>query len=237
MIHIRHLTVICLVAFWVGCKGPYYIPNNHNVPLLEQKGDLSANAATRISITRPSIDFQLGYALTDKLGVMYNFNHQSFAPLFINRSTSQYSELGLGTFSKSKSQWIREIYGVVGIGKVKTDIGFEQVDILKYTKYGLQANIGTKASNLHASFSSRLMRLSYFDKEVKLEGNRPLSSVNVGSSYILLEPAFLIGYQGKDMNVLMNYGRSFNLTDSNFHQVRSRLTFSIGLNLNVLSRD
>lgn len=227
--------LILLVITAIGCKGSHYIPNDHNIPLLEKKGDTHIDVASTVNIVIPSPSIKTAYAFSNKYAAMLNINYQHDPTLILAQSL--YYELGVGRFHKNKSENIFELYGLAGAGEIRSANGFNQEDLLKYAKYGIQFNAGSKKNKLFWAFSTRLMRLHYYDKDILNPDNRVQEGVDPGDKYILFEPGFQIGHQGKDVRTYANWSRSSNISDTDFHQINNRFTVGVAISLNTFTNE
>ena len=57
-----------LIASVSACNPVYYVPNTHNVPLLQGRGDVSLAAQA----TSLGVEVQSAYAINDRFGLMVN---------------------------------------------------------------------------------------------------------------------------------------------------------------------
>jgi hypothetical protein len=131
-----------------GCLANAYLPNNHNVPLLEKKGDFMVSAAVNLTIpatffinsTTPSAQVNLAFAPIDNLGLIFNGGYSgkslglSSDIRKISASENSYNtvqgfnwELGCGIVKQSKEKLFLEIYALGGSGSTTSIYYFYQL--------------------------------------------------------------------------------------------------------------
>src|SRR3954464_4198488 len=68
-----HLIGTALITlFAASCTSRYYVPNQHNVPLFHEKGELRLSGGTSGGDEVSGTEMQGAYAVTDRLGVIGN---------------------------------------------------------------------------------------------------------------------------------------------------------------------
>jgi hypothetical protein len=159
------------MLFLSSCFHYYYIPNSHNVPLFQEKGEVRAAA----SITN---EIQTAYAITDHFGVMAN---AFFVPLSYQDKEKKGNggggfliEGGAGYFTKLNENWVFETYGGYGAGNVlniytNNNPYWHDGDLPLYKGYTmmnvnrafLQPSIGYTNMNFDFAVSARLAGLWY----------------------------------------------------------------------------
>lgn len=185
-----------------------YIPNKHNVPLLEEKGDASVSISTT--------NLQGAYAFSDQLAVTTNLYFRENSWENIPDSTQSIptdyqsnrflAEAGLGYFKQLGSEGIFEIYGGGGIG----NLGFEQIEYnsihdrtynATISKAFIQPDIGFKTEYFDLVFSTRFSYLRFHNVDTTNYNIRTLEEDDLYNldkhAFFFLEPAltFKFGYK------------------------------------------
>jgi hypothetical protein len=131
-----------------GCLANAYLPNNHNVPLLEKKGELKASATVNltsstpfftISSITPSVQVNLAMAPIDNLGLIFNggYSSRGLGSDDDFRNTKYHSdyykinqgfnwELGCGIMKQPSKNLFLEIYALGGSGATTSIYSFYQ---------------------------------------------------------------------------------------------------------------
>ncbi len=200
------LLIALLIAFLSSCK-IMYVPNNQNIPMLEEKGDIKANLGFK--------DLQLAYGITDHIGIMANgyYNKNEWTAnteisnnkyLYEYLSTRSLIEGGLGYYSALGGAGRFEVYGGAGYGKVnfdydllengtQTETNTFKVDMMRIF---IQPAIGMQSDNFGFAFSTRLASLTfsninytgYTQAELEDEGLHELED----DMFMFIEPAITL---------------------------------------------
>jgi hypothetical protein len=179
-----------------GCLASSYLPNNHNVPLLKEQGELRGSASFNLTqpattlYTSPSAQVNLAYAPTKNIGLILNggFSGKGFTPLPVVDSFNFYrsfnglnGELGVGFFTPMANDNLRfEIYALGGLGSTASSIfSFNRQTLLSqdrlrvgYTTLALQPVIGYRMGVFEAALSLKAMGMNF-------RVNRNQNNVNV----------------------------------------------------------
>src|SRR5215831_6765289 len=102
-----------------SCVPRYYAPNQPNVPLFREKGEVQFSVIGSEGQEVSTLELQGAYALTDKVGVMMNAD-------FANRNDPSHGfivEGGAGYYRPFRRRFIFESYGGAGIGKAVNSFG------------------------------------------------------------------------------------------------------------------
>ncbi len=239
-----HLVILATIVMVLGhaCAPTYYVSNDHNVPLLSQKGDLAAS----VSATSRRVDLQTAYAPNNFLGVQLNGSFLSSRNVEdIDLDTdSRFGEMGIGYFCSFEGQYVFELYGLIGIGHVKNsglriDSGTEQ-ELLEsisvdYRKISLQPSIGYKNSYFECALSLRLGHLNYYHINGSLfyqEEDQRTYLLDNKKNWVL-EPAFTIRSGTEKVKAQLQFGRSNNFSNAGFRQMRFYTSLGVVVNMNM----
>lgn len=230
---ISKIIALILVTYLLssGCA-PIYIPNAHNVPQVDQKGEIQAGAILGTN----GIDLQGSYAPADHQAVMASISG-NLSSDDIN-SQHLYAEGGYGIFNKNPN-WLRaSAFGGIGIGTAESrstwHINGNDVTITAsgtYLKPFLQGNIGLHSSVADIGISSRFAYLNFTSAET----NGQISEETIDA--FMIEPVVYLN-AGWDFVKLSAYGGlSFpsNTGDINFSYIP--FMFGAGLQFFLNAQD
>jgi len=228
---------LCLTA----CSPRYYTPDTHNIPLISEKGETNLS----LSGSTERIEFQASHGITNHIAVKANGGF--YGPVRFNNldydyedeidGSGRFIEFGAGYFNRINEGWIFETYGIFGIGSVKNkqmvnqDFGVDITENIsaKIRRIGIQPNIGFKNEDFLFAFSSRFVNLSYQD----IKGDLVFEQVDQqdyllnNNSLFLIEPAVSFGVIFNKVDIRLQYGVSWNLTNYNFRQYNSAAAFVV----------
>lgn len=235
----RSLKIIMILTTLVlaGCSPKYYTPNTQNVPLLTEKGEANITLAGNVN----QVEFQGSYAVSENIGIIAN------GGLFIpsdqdngNGGSGKFVELGAGYFTPIDENFVFETYGILGFGSVENHLRstinehpLTSGDIsANVFRYGIQPNFGYKSKHFSAAVSSRLVNLTYSKVEGDLifDNDNQVNYLQNNNSNFMLEPALTLRGGFEQLKLQMQFGYSFNLSNSDFRQDTSY--FTVGLNYN-----
>lgn len=231
--------LILLVAGFgfASCSPKYYTANTENVPLISEKGETNLT----VSGNSNQVEFQGAYGITKNIAIKANGG--LFIPSDLdngNGGSGQFIELGAGYFTPISEHWVFETYGILGIGSFENHLPSTQDDYPKtkgdisanILRVGIQPDFGYKSKYFSVAASSRIVNLSYSKIKGDLIFEKKYQPVylKTNSSNFLIEPALTIRGGLENFKLQLQYGYSFNLSNSNFRQDHSFLT--IGLNFN-----
>ena len=233
---LKIVTVITTLTL-AGCSPKYYTPNTQNVPLLSEKGETSLTLSGNVN----QIEFQAAYAISEGFALMAN------GGLFIpadqdngNGGSGKFMELGAGYFKPIDENFVFETYGIIGFGSVENHLPstmsaypMTSGDIsANVFRYGIQPNFGYKSKQFSAAISSRLVNLNYnkIEGDLFFEDENQVDYLKSNNSNLLLEPALTLRGGFEKFKIQLQYGYSFNLSQSDFRQDSSY--FTVGLNYN-----
>ena len=237
-LHFKVLLLLSLSIFALSSCNVAYIPNKHNTPLMEEKGDASVSISTT--------NLQGAYAFSDHMAAITNFyfreNNWENVPDTINSKTLDYqanrflAEGGLGYFKKLGNEGVFEIYAGGGIG----NLGFEQSKYnppldqkyhAKMSKAFIQPDIGFQTKYFDLVFSSRFTYLGFSNVDTTNYNTRGLKEDNLynldKNPYIFLEPALTLKFGYKFINA---YTQAIVATKLNPERINYR---SFGVNVGI----
>ena len=220
-----------------SCSPKFYSPNTQNVPLISEKGETNLT----LSGNGNQVEFQGAHGLTENVAIKAN------AGLFIpkdldngNGGSGNFVEVGGGYFKPINSNWIFESYGIVGFGSFENHLPSTTADYpqtkgdlsANIFRAGIQPNFGYKSKYFSAAISSRFVHLSYskIQGDLIFEGVNQPAYLRSNASNFLIEPALTIRGGLEKFKLQLQYGYSFNLSNSDFRQDNAFLT--IGINFN-----
>lgn len=221
-----------------GCSPRYYAPDTHNIPLISRKGE--TNLAVSGSSDR--VEFQASHGLTSAIALKANGGFYFPSNEYFeaeNGGSGKFIEFGAGYFKKLNENWIFETYGIFGMGSLENNFVRQSFDTdalgklsAKIRRYGIQPNIGYKNEDFIFGASTRFLHLSLDE----IEGDLVSSQINQqtylreNNSHFLIEPAIIFGIAFNKFSVKANLGLSLNLTDFDFEQYNSYISFTTSFN-------
>ncbi len=218
------LFLFLISGMFLSCS-PEYIPNMVNSPLLSNKGEFQANAATGTS----NLDVQLAYAITDNIGIIAN---SSFADQTEDSTDNFHKHMilegGIGYYDKIGKIGRYELYGGYGSGWIEgryRDIfGFDDISKARFNRFFLQPGIGIATGIYDGSFSSRFALV-----QMNPEG----TNFKSGDYQAFMEPVFTskIGY--KYLKFVFQFGFSVPLGEKELTFDYQPLIMNFGVNLNL----
>lgn len=184
--------ILSLLYSLVSCS-PEYIPNMANTPMFERKGEIQANLSGGVSGT----DIQLGYAVSDHIGLMANGSFRDET----SDTTDEFHkhnlyEFGIGYYDQIGSHGKYEIFGGLGSGSIK---GYDEsrlenpVGEANFFKLFIQPSIGLTSDVVDGSLATRwvLVRTDYTEGDYEGSSGfqpffEPVLTGRVGFKYIKL---------------------------------------------------
>ncbi len=230
--------ILLVVGFgFASCSPIYYSANTQNVPLISEKGETNLT----LSGNTNQVEFQGAYGITENIAIKANGG--LFIPSNLDNGdggSGKFIEFGGGYFKPVTENWIFETYGILGIGgfenhfpSTKADYPLTNGDIsANILRVGIQPNFGFKSKYFSAAVSSRFVNLFYSNIQGNLmfDNKNQQDYLNENSSNFLLEPAITLRGGFEQFKLQLQYGYSFNLSNSDFRQDKTFLT--LGLNFN-----
>lgn len=249
-IHLKLLLSLITVLL-TGCEIPhyYYSSNAMNVPLFDDKNQLTGLIAGSFGEVNNSFEAQAGFstpwniAFTGSL-MTGGIGYSDVQP--IDKSRISYIE-GAGGFYKTFGDiGIFEIFGGYGKGKESHTFTYVSYDgFFNWTRYPdgnaniafskifAQPDIGVRIKWLEAAFSLRITNIDYtnvsFDNTVyHLDA---LNDLIINHSSMLVEPAFTVRAGFKNVKSHFQIVITNNL--SNPDQLYEKARFNFGLSFNI----
>ena len=191
---------------------PVYIPNNTNVPLFTEKGEIQLAAYHGTNGT----DLQAGVSVIDHLAVIGNFEISSRETEDVeDYHKHRFAEVGIGFYDTFGGKGRYEFYGGYGSGRSET---FDYENIFnvnegrvkgKFDRWFFQGNIGIGNKVFEGALSYRLSYVNFYQFE-DLTGSvvhdRPLEE-------LMMEPAITIKVGGERLKFVSQWGWSFPYDD------------------------
>lgn len=241
-----------------SCSPVYYIPHALNVPLLSEKDEANVmfltNAQATVSNDKgksgifDQFEAQASYAIQDNIGVQANAIY--FKPREVGElSGSGYlGEMGVSYFTKISDRSVFEVYGLAGLGKIKTEfdtyrpeynptLGRDDNVPVNYlltadmARLGIQPSIGYKAPKFQISLAIRFSKLYYNN----VQGNMIHNNVDQvelmkkqGNGIKITEPAITMT-KTLGHGLKLNYQFGFSWSNSELTSNSERRFSSLGV--------
>ena len=244
----RHqpIIIVFLLIFLSSCEQYYYIPNSHNVPLFQEKGEIRAWGTLNKKIYLN--EYQAAYALTNHIGLMSNL---FVVPL--DKDTPDFNdgggylfEAGAGYFTKVNKHWVFESYAGYGAGNVQniyfedrpygwfgTEYFYTGRTKMNINRAFIQPTFGYSGNYFDCAFSSRFSTIWYTNirmyditDEFAYTSDMNLMRKNIFTQF---EPAFTVRAGWKYMKLQAQYGLSINMNHPQFRYAYDNLSCGIYL--------
>ena len=231
----RALACVIWILLWNGCSPTYYVPNTHNVPLLQQEGEgiLSFTAGDW------RVEFQGAYAITDQMAWMLNtaFFHPEDDEEG-DGGKGELIEVGLGYYQRFRKRIMFGTYGLLGIGHVENHFPSTLTDNPWTTgkiksmlvRYGIQPAVGIQCTYFDVAVSTRITGLSYgnLSGDLVFSGEDQVAYLRRKKTHLLVEPALTMRVGYDFLKLQMQWGHSFNVNNPSFRQDEGHFTWGIG---------
>ena len=230
--------ISALVFGLASCNPKFYSPNSQNVPLISSKGEKNLTVATDLA----RVDVQGAYGVTQNIAVKANAGF--FFPEDLdngNGGSGKVFEIGVGYFKPLPNNFVFETYAIAGFGSFENHMPSTLASSPQTTgnisanisRFGIQPNFGYKTKKFSAAVSSRFISLNYnkIEGDLIFDGVNQLTYLKDNSSNFLIEPAITLIGGFEKVKLQLQYGYSFNVSNSNFKQDKNYVT--IGLNFNL----
>ncbi len=220
-----------------SCSPKYYVPTTQNVPIIKAKGQTNLTAAGNSN----QAEFQAAYGISNSVALQANGGF-----LFPqdenngNGGSGNFIELGAGYYKNLSPDFLFDIYGLAGIGRMENHFPTTVTEYPGTTgkisaslfRFGIQPSISYHSKYFSVSGSARLMSLSYanIDGSFMFQSEDQVAYLNSNTSHLLLEPALTIRGGLEKVKLQIQLLGSANLSNSSFKQEKSLLT--AGLNFN-----
>lgn len=151
---VQLLITIGVLYFTIACNTIFYAPNAHNVPMLEEEGDIRLNAGLNIGDQIEGADFQAAYALNSKIGLMANGFYTGASGS--DKRNGFLVEAAAGRYGKIGKYGRWDAFAGIGEGKVSNYVFVDQsLSKLCFTRAFVQPSIGFRSKAFDAAFSVR----------------------------------------------------------------------------------
>ncbi|MBK9731619.1 MAG: hypothetical protein IPO83_10105 [Chitinophagaceae bacterium] len=191
-----------------------YAPNSHNVPLLEEKGELALSAGVYEAAggtEYAGYEAQGAYAVTHHLGLMTNL--LLAGSLSVNGNHSLF-EVGTGYYHTLGTSGVFDAYGGIGFGSLHSYTSNSTViNTLNYQRFFMQPSIGYTSRAFDCAFSLRMCGLNYAEQQSAIDEYYE-NEFGPPKFSILAEPAFTLRGGWKYVKLQLQLGYSINLTDA-----------------------
>jgi hypothetical protein len=228
------IAFLFIIMALVGCSPVYYVPNAHNVPILDHKGQGAIYAGLDATDAAEGVNIQSAFAVSDAVGVQLNgfFTNGSAGD---GKGSGEYIELGIGYYKKLPFHFVFETYSLFGFGNMHNDYDKDSSSpngriSANLFKIGIQPSISYKRKYFTLSLSNKISHLSYSS----IRGDLYFSETGSETAYLesnknnfLIEPAFSVSAGLKDVKLQFQFQNSYNLTHPRFKQ--DDFVFSMGL--------
>lgn len=240
----KSLTIVFAAAgiLATGCSPKYYSPNTQNVPLMREQGQINLN----LSGNGNQAEFQAAYGVINHLAVQVN------GGLFIpkdndngNGGSGNFVEAGAGYFTPVGTSFVFEAYGLFGYGGLENHLPSTVSDYPATTgkisanisRYSVQPSFGYVHKYFSVALSSRISSLNYsrISGNLIYGGENQQDYLRDNRSSMLIEPALTIRGGLPKLKLQLQFGKSFNVSNSNFSQDDTFMT--VGLNYNFGDTD
>lgn len=229
----KSISIILLIgAFATSCSPLFYSPNTQNVPLISQKGD---NTLT-VSGNGNQVELQGAYGITESIAIQANGLYIPRNEDNGNGGSGKFLEIGAGYFTPIADNFVFETYGIIGVGSMENHFPTTQGDTgskgdisANVMRIGIQPNFGYKSKHFEAALSSRIVNLTYnnIKGDLNFNGENQITFLNDNKSNFLIEPAITLRAGLERVKLQVQYGYSYNLSNSDFKQDNSFLTLGL----------
>ncbi len=223
---------ISFLFFVHNCTHYYYAPNAHNIPLFEEKNELTMQVSRSRGKEFESFDLSMAYAFSERFAVITN----GFIASDGNDNEwgrGKFVEMGLGYFNTAPEGVIYELYSGFGAGFVKNNYESQKTSLVNYNRFFIQPNLGYRIGFFEMSMSTRFCLLNLYNidypaslSDVNLEDLTHLSHNRVS---LLAEPALTFRLGVEPINLQLQLIHSQNLTCPNLKQETINLNLGLFL--------
>ena len=234
------IVAIAASTIMSGCYPIYYAPNIHNVPMLEEKGDVSMAFSLSASEYIGGTEYQAAFSPVDHLGVIVN-HISTGSGTDNNLGEGKFTELGVGTYFSLDRDFHFEAYGGFGRGEANNNsevCGWGRNadgsdSAVRFNKFFTQAVIVRYARDVHLAVSVRMARLHFDDVEKDRIPSYNDECIDGNSTSYLFEPALMARMGPKHMKFMSQIGWSVNLNNPKLAQEDISLSIGLYFHFNV----
>lgn len=227
-----------------SCNRFYYLPPTKNVPLHDKQGDLRISGyMTYSEIDLGSSEIQASIAVTDNIGLMYNYmyaNGGNSESKQGNYGFGHHHEFGIGYFGKIHQNLKWEVYGGYGYGyqfhhyydSHKTiEVPTKEIN---HQRFLIQPTIAHEKKNFQLYAFAQIAYMQ-FDKNLGMDypNGRQRTPANeyILSSFYAVEPG--IGIRFGFRNIRFNLQQVVAVYSHNASAILPAGKFSIGMSLEL----
>lgn len=208
-----------VLIIFTACNPVMYAPTAFQVPLFEEKGEVSITAAYHDLDHGDGhgLNLQFAAAVDSSLAFTFTFNqfsdtNESQDKLLNDawRSSGTYWEAGVGTFGffHPSSKFKYELYGGIGYGNAKNVTSKDKISNSVLKPY-FQPNIGISGKYLEIAVSTRFALVSFMNT-TNITSDPELSRYvndffNAKQNTVVFEPGFTLRGGNKNLKVQFQY--------------------------------
>lgn len=167
--------ILPLTVFLKSCGPVYYIPSSATTPLFKEKGEETLTALMGISEFSKVLGLNGGYAITNNIGAIANFNYfdggsayerGKISSGFENYNPRRYGvvvEGGLGYFTTLSFDSCFVFDAYIGYGQYTGNVAVNDIQSVSYSiqRPFLQSSIGYRVKSFEVALGYRLASISY----------------------------------------------------------------------------
>ena len=224
------LWAITLVLLESGCSPKYYVPPQHNIPMLANGGEGKVGTSfslPQFGVGGLSFDAQLSYSPIKHLGITADGMYFSGG-----NSTNDYSgngivgNVGLGYYAMASEKWGVDIYTGIGKGSIKMN-----QDSLKFfssdlTRYYIQPGVFYKNKRFNFGMVFRISYVQYDDMMFYRQADP--DDMLYGKSYLFYEPSIYLSVGGNLVKAKFQMTPSFKIdNERDFNRQKLILSFGV----------
>ena len=221
-------------AILTGCQPNYYMPHTQNVTLFDSVNQAQVN----VNINSGGIELNAAYSVGNNTAIAISGG--VYRPSNVENGdggSGYYMEPSFGYFKPLENNLVFETYLLAGFGNVEnhfpSTIGNNPGTTGKISAnimtYGLQPQIGYKTKYIMVALSSRFVAVNYSDISGSLvfENQNQVGYLNRNANNFMIEPALTFRGGLEHLKFQVQFGNSFNVTNSDFKQGKDY--FSVGI--------
>lgn len=243
MKNLKNILLIAVTVLTYSCSPIRYVPNSVFIPLMQQKGQVSANASLTGSEETAGIELNAAVAVTKYFALMANYSSAGSD----NGDNLNLVEFGGGYFKTIGNHGSFETYTGFGRGSVLTP-GFTTYT---FDNNNIYAEHTTPGYKIHFNRAFLQSTIGYTNRIVDVAGGFRYCYLNYGNDFNpyeeqnisgkakgvhLFEPTvlFRIGY--KAVKFSLQYTATVDMTKSHLADYSDFKNFAIGVHLNFNSK-
>lgn len=243
MKNLKSTLFIAISVLTYSCTPIRYVPNSVYIPLMQQKGQVSANASLTGSEETAGIELNAAVAVTKNVAIIANYSSASSD----NEDNLNLIEFGGGYFKRIGNHGSFENYTGFGRGSVLTS----GLTSYTYTSNGTFIEHTSPGYKIHFNRAFLQSTIGYTNRIIDVAGGFRYCYLNYGNDFNpyeeqnisgkakgvhLFEPTvlFRIGY--KAVKFSLQYTATLDMTKSNLAAYSDFKNFALGVHLNFNSK-